>query len=72
MFKLPGETGDIDYPALFRQFYQGGYRGDFNCEISVMISRKPDYDPISTAKRCYANMAPALTAAGVPRPQMRK
>ena len=33
VFKLPGETGEIDYPALLRQFYQGGYRGDFNCEV---------------------------------------
>ena len=30
VFKLPGETGLIDYPALLRQFYAGGYRGDFN------------------------------------------
>jgi len=58
IFKLPGESGLIDYPALFRQFYTGGYRGDFSCEISAMIWRKPGYDPIATAKQCYANIAP--------------
>jgi sugar phosphate isomerase/epimerase len=68
VFKLPGETGEIDYPALLSQFYHGGYRGDFNCEVSSMISRKPGYDPIAAAKTCYANMAPAFVAAGVPRP----
>jgi len=67
-YKLPGETGLIDYPALLGQFYAGGYRGDFNCEISAMIWKKPGYDPIATAKRCYANIAPAFAAAGVPRP----
>jgi inosose dehydratase len=66
-FKLPGESGLIDYPALLRQFYAGGYRGDFNCEISAMIWKKPGYDPIATAKQCYANIAPAFIAAGVPR-----
>jgi len=67
-FKLPGETGDIDYAALIRQFYQGGYRGDFNCEISAQISKKKDYDPMVVAKQCYKNLAPAFVAAGVPRP----
>jgi inosose dehydratase len=68
VFKLPGETGEIDYAALLRQFYEGGYRGDFSCEVSSMISKTPDYDPIAAAKKCYANMAPAFVAAGVPRP----
>jgi inosose dehydratase len=71
VFKLPGESGLIDYPALLRQFYAGGYRGDFNCEISAMIWKKPGYDPIATAKQCYANIAPAFVAAGVPRPNSK-
>ena len=68
VFKLPGETGLIDYPAMLRQFFAGGYRGDFNCEISSQIWRKPGYDPIATAKKCYANISPAFAAASVPRP----
>jgi sugar phosphate isomerase/epimerase len=67
VFKLPGETGQIDYAALIRQFYAGGYRGDFNCEISSVISKKSGYDGIETAKKCYANIAPAFVAAGVQR-----
>jgi inosose dehydratase len=67
VFKLPGETKQIDYPALLKGFYQGGYRGDFNCEISSMIFTKPGFDCLAAARISYANIAPAFAAAGVPR-----
>ncbi len=67
LFKLPGETGKIDYTALVRQFYLGGYSGDFNCEVSSMICRAPNYDMIAAAKFSYEKIAPAFVAAGVPR-----
>ena len=67
VFKLPGETGLIDYPAMIRQFHAGGYTGDFNCEVSAMISKVAGYDPIKAAKQCYAAIAPAFEAAGVSR-----
>jgi inosose dehydratase len=66
-FKLPGETKQIDYTALVRQFHEGGYRGDYNCEISSMIFNKPGFDSLAAAKFSYANIAPAFTAAGVTR-----
>lgn len=69
VFKLPGEAGTIDFAAMLRQFYAGGYRGDINCEVSGMVWSKPNYDPIAAAKVCYRNMAAAMKAAGVPRPQ---
>jgi sugar phosphate isomerase/epimerase len=67
VFKLPGETKQIDYPALIRQFHAGGYRGDYNCEISSMIFRKPGFDCLAAARTSYANIAPAFEAAGVAR-----
>jgi sugar phosphate isomerase/epimerase len=67
VFKLPGETRQIDYPALIRQFHEGGYRGDYNCEISSMIFRKPGFDCLAAARTSYANIAPAFAAAGVAR-----
>ena len=67
VFKLPGETGQIDYPAMIRQFHSGGYRGDFNCEVSSMISKAENYDPLKAARTCYASIAPAFEAAGVRR-----
>lgn len=69
VFKLPGETGQIDYAAMLRQFHTGGYRGVVSCEVSSMISKRPDYDPIQAAKTCYANLAKAFIAAEVPRPK---
>lgn len=71
-FRLPGETGKIDYVALLRQFFQGGYAGDFNCEVSVQLFKKPGYDMIAAAKTSYANIAPAFIAAGVPRQQRKQ
>jgi inosose dehydratase len=67
VFKLPGETGLIDYPAMIRQFHDGGYIGDFNCEVSAMISKVSGYDPLKAARQCYAAIAPAFAAAGVAR-----
>jgi inosose dehydratase len=66
-FKLPGETGQIDYPALIKQFCDAGYRGDFNCEVSSAISNKPGYDGVAAAKHCYQTVAPAFEKAGVKR-----
>jgi sugar phosphate isomerase/epimerase len=68
VFKLPGEAQTIDYPTLLKQFYSGGYRGDFNCEVSGMVSGEPGYDAIAAAKICYVNMAKAFEIAEVPRP----
>lgn len=68
VFKLPGETGAIDYPAMLRQLSVGGYHGDINCEVSAMISNQPGYDGVAAARQCYANLGPAFTAAGVARP----
>jgi len=67
VFKLPGETKQIDYAALIRQFHEGGYRGDYNCEVSAMIFTKPGFDYLAAARTTYANLAPAFPAAGVPR-----
>jgi len=69
VFKLPGETGTIDYPAMLRQLYAGGYRGDVNCEVSSQIAKTPGYDGIAAAKTCYANLSAAFKSADVPRPR---
>jgi inosose dehydratase len=68
-FLPPGESGTFDYGRLLRLFYEGGYRSDVCCEISSMVSKKPDYDPTATAKACYGRMAGAFQAAQVPRRQ---
>ena len=67
VFALPGASGTFDYAQLLRLFYDGGYRGDVCCEVSSMVSRKPDYDPVVAAKACYEAMARAFEKAKVPR-----
>lgn len=68
-FQPPGESRTFDYGKLLRLFWQGGYRGDVCCEVSAMVTKRPDYDPVATAKACYKNMAAAFQQAGVPRPK---
>jgi inosose dehydratase len=67
VFALPGASGTFDYPHLLRLFFDGGYRGDVCCEVSSMVSRKPDYDPVMAAKACYEAMSRAFDTAKVPR-----
>ncbi len=49
------------------RFHEGGYRGDYNCEISSMIFNQPGFDCLAAAKFSYANIAPAFIEAGVKR-----
>ncbi|HEY5312359.1 MAG TPA: sugar phosphate isomerase/epimerase [Pirellulales bacterium] len=67
VFQLPGESQGFDYPRLFRLFYAGGYRGDFCCEVSAMVSKKAGYEPLRAAQTCYDNMSRAMSEAAVPR-----
>lgn len=63
VFVLPGDSGEVDYGAYFRQLVELGYRGDICCEVSGMVQNKPQYDPHAAARRCYSNLAPALDLA---------
>ena len=65
VFKLPGEVGTIDFPALIRLFYAGGYVGDINCEVSGMVWNRKGYDPVAAARACHQNMKKAFLQAGV-------
>jgi len=65
VFKLPGEVGTIDFPALIRLFYAGGYVGDINCEVSGMVWNRKGYDPVAAARACHKNIKKAFLQAGV-------
>lgn len=67
-FQLPGEAGSVPYPALLKKLQAGGYRGDISCEVSGMVWSKPGYNPLQSARRCYASLSQAFTDAGVSRP----
>jgi inosose dehydratase len=70
VFDLPGATGTFDYARLLSLFYEGGYRGDVCCEVSSMVSKRPDYDPLAAAKKCYDAMSRAFETAHIPRPSI--
>lgn len=67
VFDLPGATGSINFADLIKRLFEGGYRGDFNCEVSGMVSNQPGYDPIQAAMTCYRNMSAAFERSQVPR-----
>lgn len=67
-FALAGESGNWDHAEIVKGLYEGGYRGDFCCEVSSQIWRSdPDYDPVEATKVCYRNLVAAFERAGVPR-----
>ncbi|HZQ99174.1 MAG TPA: sugar phosphate isomerase/epimerase [Chloroflexota bacterium] len=64
-FLVPGE-GDFDYPRYLRAMQAAGYRGAVTVEISVMVQRRPDYDPAEVAARSFGVLLDASERAGVP------
>lgn len=67
-YLLPGD-GTTDYLQLLRILRQNNYNGFVNVEISSMIHRRKDYQPVPTARLCYARLEPIFEKAGVRRPQ---
>ena len=65
-FLIPGE-GDFDYVAYLKAMQAHGYTGFISAEISVMVQRRPDYDPIQAAARTYEVLNAAFAAAGISR-----
>lgn len=69
-FAVPGE-GETDYVAYFRSMDASGYRGHVSLEISLMVQRRPTYDPIAVMDQAYRTLSSALAEAGVPRQRRR-
>jgi sugar phosphate isomerase/epimerase len=63
-FLVPGE-GDFNYPRFLRALDRAGYTGPVTVEISVMVQRRPDYDPAEVARRSFEVLTRAGRAAGV-------
>jgi sugar phosphate isomerase/epimerase len=64
-YLVPGE-GDFDYPRYLRALQAAGYQGYVTVEISVMVQRRPDYDPFEVARRSHGVLTEAARQAGVP------
>jgi sugar phosphate isomerase/epimerase len=63
-FLVPGE-GDFDYARYLAAMDRAGWRGWITVEISVMVQRRPGYDPAEVARRSFDTLTGASHAAGV-------
>ncbi|MGI9145351.1 MAG: sugar phosphate isomerase/epimerase family protein [Chloroflexota bacterium] len=64
-FLVPGE-GDFDYARYLRAMDAAGYSGFVTVEISVMVQRRPGYDPAEVARRSFDTLVAAARASAVP------
>ncbi|MGH7919170.1 MAG: sugar phosphate isomerase/epimerase family protein [Candidatus Dormibacteraceae bacterium] len=65
-FLIPGE-GDMDYVHYLRAMDRAGYRGHITVEISLMVQRRPNYDPMAAAAQSYRVLSEAFSEAGIKR-----
>ncbi len=65
-FLIPGE-GEMDYVRYLRGMDAAGYRGHIVVEVSMMVQRRPDYDPLAAAAQSYRVLARAFVDAGLAR-----
>lgn len=65
-YLIPGE-GEFDYVRYLRAMQAHGYTGTISVEISMMVQRRPDYDPLATVTRSYEVLSRAFAEAGIER-----
>ena len=65
-FLIPGE-GEMDYVRYLKAMQRTGYAGHIVVEISLMVQRRPDYDPLDVASQSYRVLARAFDEAGIDR-----
>jgi len=65
-FVILGE-GEFDFVTYVKAMQAHGYTGFITAEISMMVQRRPDYDPMAAAAQSYTTLANAFAAAGIAR-----
>jgi sugar phosphate isomerase/epimerase len=70
-FLIPGE-GVFDYVRYLKAMDRAGYTGDIGVEISLMVQRRPNYDPWAAAQQSYDIVSKAFVEAGVPWEKRRR
>jgi sugar phosphate isomerase/epimerase len=63
-FLTPGD-GDYDYVTYLKELAASGYDGFVTVEISLMVQRKPGYDPVGAARQTYRVLTTAAAEAGM-------
>ncbi len=64
-FLTPGE-GPFDFVHYMKAMQAAGYQGFIVAEVSVMVQRRPDYDPLAHAVLAYRTLERAFHMANVP------
>ncbi len=65
-FLIPGE-GDFDYVTYLKAMQAHGYDGFITAEVSFMVQRRDDYDPLAAATLSYETLSRAFVKAGIDR-----
>lgn len=64
-FLTPG-SGPFDFVHYLRAMHQAGFTGYIGMEVSVMVQRKPGYDPFVDAALGYYALRHAFNESGAP------
>ena len=64
-FLTPG-AGPFDFVHYLQAMQRAGYTGCIAAEVSVMVQRKPDYDPFADAALAYRTLVRAFQESGAP------
>ena len=64
-FLTPG-SGPFDFVHYLTAMHQAGYTGTIGMEVSVMVQKKPGYDPFVDAALGYYALLHAFNASGAP------
>ncbi len=64
-FLTPG-AGPFDFVHYLQAMHQAGYTGYIAAEVSVMVQRKPGYDPFADAALAYRTLIHAFHESGAP------
>ena len=64
-FLTPG-SGPFNFVHYLRAMHQAGYSGYIGMEVSVMVQRKPGYDPFVDAALGYYALVHAFNESGAP------
>ncbi|MCH2202871.1 MAG: sugar phosphate isomerase/epimerase [Fuerstiella sp.] len=67
-YLLPGD-GETNYSELFSILKDTQFSGFVAVEVSAMVHKKTDYDPVATARLCYSRFAPLMNNVGICRPK---
>ena len=65
-FLIPGE-GNFDYVAYLKAMQKHGYDRFITAEVSVMVQRRENYDPLAAATLSYETLSRAFIKAGIGR-----